>query len=139
MSEPSGNFAMRETNVLSRSSVVVFGHRMQVAPSETDGGWGSPRHRYVVLLILLTIIDAMQTSNAVLQFGSRVEANPLIRAVIDSFSIAGLLWVKLAVITALLLFFNRVRPAILLGSTLLMTCVVANNLVQLLLAGAWGV
>jgi hypothetical protein len=59
--------------------------------------------------------------------------------VIDSFSIAGLFWVKLAVITALLLFFNRVRPAILLGSTLLMTCVVANNLVQLLLAGAWGV
>ena len=93
--------------------------------------FASPKRRYLGLFVLLTIVDALQTTHIVSRFGNIAEINPVMRMVLEHFSITGLWWIKAFAILAVLLALDRIRPVVLFGSVVLMAVVVASNMLQM--------
>jgi len=105
----------------------AFAHSLSVANVFSAKG------RYFGWLVLLTVIDGLQTSHIVSQFGHIAEANPLMRLVMEHSSISGLWWIKATAILAVFLALRRIRPRILLVLIALVASVVTSNLVQMLM------
>jgi len=117
-------------NTLSGAGLPVNG------PPRAEGTIPFVKRRYLGLLVLLTIVDGLQTSQVVAQYGSIAEFNPIMRMALDQFSIGALWWVKAFAIAVVILTLHRIRPKVLLGSVVLMACVVTSNLVQMLMVVA---
>ncbi|MEM9828319.1 MAG: DUF5658 family protein [Planctomycetota bacterium] len=83
------------------------------------------------LLVLLTIVDGLQTLLVVNLVGAVAEANPLMRRLLVEFGDYGLIWFKAFAVFVVLVLFDRVRVRVMLGAVILMAIVVALNTLQI--------
>ena len=90
--------------------------------------------RLLVLLVLLTIVDGLQTMSVVGQHGVNAELNPFMRIVLEELTGYGMWMLKALSVFAVLFAMKRVRIKVLVLVVLLMAGVVTSNLVQMILA-----
>ncbi len=90
--------------------------------------------RLLALLVLLTIVDGLQTMSVVGQHGVNAEINPFMRLVLEELTGYGMWMLKALSVFAVLVAMKRVRIKVLILAVLLMACVVTSNLVQMVLA-----
>ena len=90
--------------------------------------------RLLVLLVLLTIVDGLQTMSVVGQHGVNAEINPFMRIVLEELTGYGMWMLKALSVFAVLFAMKRVRIKVLVLAVLLMAGVVTSNLVQMVLA-----
>ncbi|MEL6107291.1 MAG: DUF5658 family protein [Planctomycetota bacterium] len=85
-------------------------------------------------LIVLSLVDGLQTIIAVAEHGTIAEANPIMRMVIVEMDAFGIFWFKTMAVLVVILTIERVRVKVLVGAVLLMAAVVTSNLCQMLAA-----
>lgn len=88
--------------------------------------------RLVRGLIVLSLIDGLQTFIAIGEHGTVAEANPIMRMVIVEMDAFGIFWFKAMAVLIVMLAIERVRVRVLIGAVLLMAAVVTSNLLQML-------